>query len=134
MPSDTKGRSGRDIGADHAASLRRYLSAVDALPARDGKVNMSAVALGAGFDRQVLYKNPECARLLDEAVREKGLAGVESRDGAAADPQKVALERRVRQLEKMNASLMAENEALRERLWRLEHIERHILAAGRTVR
>jgi hypothetical protein len=69
MPTSAKGRSGRDIGADHAASLRRYLSTVNALPARDGKINMSAVALGAEFDRQVLYKNPKYARLLDEPSR-----------------------------------------------------------------
>ena len=131
---DGQGRSGQEIGAEHVMALKRYLDATNVLPARGGKVNLSAVALGAGFDRQVLYKNPMCARLLEQAVKDKGIIGVETREDAEADAQKLALERRLSQLERMNITLMAENEALRERVKRLEHIERHVVATGRMVR
>lgn len=68
-----EGKSGRQAGAENVERLRAYLGEVESLPARNGKANLTAIAAGAGLDRQSLYKNPECSRLLDAALEQKGL-------------------------------------------------------------
>ena len=60
----TESLSGAEIGRKNAAALKEYLRGLKAqsgqLPARGGKVNVTAVALACGFDRGVLYQNPRC--------------------------------------------------------------------------
>ena len=70
-------RSGVQIGADNVARLGAYLdrlaAAGERFPTRNGRPNLSAVALACGFDRQVLYKNPAAKALVDKALRALGL-------------------------------------------------------------
>lgn len=140
------GKSGQQKGAENVASLRVYIEALEAdgrrLPERGGKVNMSAIAIACGFDRNVLYTNAQAAHALEEAVARLGLE-LPSQEHAA--PRTIAdaadhRDRRILQLEQANASLKAENgalraerNALRDRLRRFEHIEAHMVETGRRV-
>jgi hypothetical protein len=129
-------RSGAAIGASNVAELKRYLDALRAedrkLPERGGKVNASAVALACGFDRQVLYKNPAAKELLEEAVKDLGLAGAEMEEIDAA-PKADRRDQRILTLEQQNAALRVENSGLRERLRRLEQVEDIMVSTGRRV-
>lgn len=126
--------SGAEVGAANVEKLRRYLASVASLPARGEQVHVSAIALAARIDRQVLYKNLECRRLLEEAVAAKGLRGVEERPVQTMDEGRVRLERRVADLERANAALLAENAELRAKLRRYGHIEAHLIETGRLAR
>ncbi|MCA2008528.1 DUF6262 family protein [Tritonibacter mobilis] len=108
---------------DNIARLSAYLSEADELPARGGKVSVTAIADAAGIDRQVLYRNPRAKALLEVALREKGLEGIESQRAGERSEKEKALERRVRKLEARNAALASENMDLRTRIRSLEHIE-----------
>lgn len=141
------GRSGRERGAENVAVLRAYLDALGAegrrLPERGGRVNLSAVALSCGFDRQVLYANPGARTLLEDAVGRLGLdlpdqprTAADPAAPGAADPR----DRRIHRLEQTNTELKAENTALRaERnrlraeVERLRHVEAHMVETGRRV-
>jgi hypothetical protein len=61
-------KSGSALGAENVGRLKTYLDDLKAesrpLPMRAGEPNRSAIALACGFDRQVLYKNPAAASLL----------------------------------------------------------------------
>lgn len=127
-------KSGADIGLENVDRLRRYLGDVDALPARGSKLNVQAVAIATGIDRQALYKNLTCRKLLEEAVATKGLRGIDQRPMQSADEGRLRLERRVSELERTNAALMAEVAELRERLRRVSHIENHLVQTGRLAR
>ncbi len=130
----TASKSGPEIAADHVRALQRYLETVESLPARGGKLNVSAVAAACGFDRGVLYTNPECNRLLKSVLEAKSLGGLSERDDEQSDDRRRILEHRVNQLEQRNAALMAENEDLRAKLRKFEHIENHVVATGRLPR
>lgn len=129
------GQSGADLGKQNVEALRRYIGALErqgaALPARNGKINVSAVALACGFDRAVLYQNPAAKRELAEAAARLGLDGMAERpaDASAADPR----DERIRRLEQQNAALLAENHDLRRQVARLRHIEEHMAETGRRV-
>ena len=125
-------RSGRQKGDENVAALEAYLASVDVLPARSGKVCAAAVAEACGFDRQVLYKNPRARALLERAVEEKGLVGIEAREATQSDAKVQAMEGRVKMLETRNAALQAEVASLRAKLKRLEHVER-VMESGRRV-
>lgn len=145
--ADGLGKSGRDKGSDNVARLQEHLAALEAsgraLPERGGKVNVSAVALACGFDRNVLYTNQAAKALLEAAVARMGLErpdqvrrGPMPDDPGGPDPR----DRRILQLEQANAVLKAENGALRaernglqERLRRFGHIEAHMVETGRRV-
>ena len=43
-----KRKSGAESGAENVAKLKAYLGGVDALPARNGKIAMTAIAEAAG--------------------------------------------------------------------------------------
>ena len=140
-------QSGRQKGDENVERLRAYLDRLAAggqrLPERGGKINVSAIAAACGFDRNVLYTNAMAKYVLEQAVQRLGLALPEQRrraphetDTTTADPR----DRRIQQLEQHNASLKAENGALRaeradlrERVRRLGHIEAHMVETGRRV-
>jgi hypothetical protein len=138
-------RSGPQKGAENAERLRAYLAGLGgegrALPERGGKVNVSAIAMACGFDRNVLYTNPAARALLEGALSTLGLEGPgRAREAPAPAAGPDPRDRRINQLEQANASLKAENGALRaernnlrERLRRLEHIEAHMVETGRRV-
>lgn len=126
----TANRGGLQIGREYVDALRRYLDNICALPARGGKLNVTAVAEASGVPRQSLYKNDECRALLEAAVETKGLVGiVERAEGTGGN---VVLERRLTALEQKNAALMAENHELRRQLRRYRHID-EMLEQGRRV-
>jgi hypothetical protein len=132
-------RSGADIGAENVERLRTYLAGLEAsgtpVPMRNGKPNMSAIAIACGFDRQVLYKNPAAKALLDGVVAE---AAVGSSNPDVDDPdEKPKTDRRdnrIRQLEQQLAAARAEVTGLREQLRRYRHLEQHAIETGRGVR
>jgi len=132
----TESLSGAEIGRKNAAALKEYLRGLKAqsgqLPARGGKVNVTAVALACGFDRGVLYQNPRCRRLLHFATKWYGLEG-QGKAEAAPNTRDIRDER-IRRLEQQNASLMAENHNLRRKLARLQHIDDEMADTGRRVR
>lgn len=129
--------SGRDIGDGHVEALRNYLGGISAsgggLPHRGGKVHLTAVAKACGFNREVLYQNPRCKALLTEAATSLGLAASELRPEGAGNVDTAALERRISQLERQNASLYAEVHDLRRRLRQFQGIEAVMTASGRRV-
>lgn len=128
--------SGAEIGRLHVERLSAYLESLKAegkaLPSRNSKLNLSAIALACGFDRQVLYKNPTCAALLSKAVVEYGLQATSSRKNDDS-PETAALEAKILRLEQQNAALKVEVEGLRKKLRQLHHIEEHMISTGRRV-
>lgn len=123
-------RIGQKIGAEHVERFNAYLESTDTLPARHGKVHVTAVAEAAGLDRQVLYKNPVIRQLFEEAIIQKGLRGIDPGDNqgdskisAKVERQIAELETRNASLETKNASLLAENLELRRQLAKLRHVE-----------
>lgn len=129
-------KSGQEKGAENVAAVRRYIAALRkdglGLPARNGKVSASALALAVGIDRQSLYKNPGCRSMLEAAALELGLAPMESRE-AGVPTKDDAKDRRIQTLEARNAALQAEVEGLRQKLRRFAHIEEHMIETGRRV-
>jgi hypothetical protein len=128
-------KSGKQLGEEHSGRLRAYLDEVERLPSRGGKLNISAVALACQFDRAVLYNNPACKQMLADAVAAKGLSGILSNDTVGSvDDAKVRLERRVHQLEQLNAALKAEVYELRRQLACNPIIEEHVVETGRRIK
>jgi hypothetical protein len=140
--SESKAKSGRALGDENAIGLQTYINILrntgSGFPSRNGKINVTAVAAALSLaanrniDRQILYKNSLCKQLLDDAIKELGLRGIESRDDQA-DTEKVALERRVTKLENQNTELYAEVCALRERLAQYQYIDETLIAQGKRV-
>lgn len=126
--SDNK--SGQQIGQEYVDKLTKYLDGIAELPARNGKVNMTAIAEVSGVPRQSLYKNDDCRILLDAAIKSKGLVGIEVR--SEGDGEKVRQERRIMSLEQSNAALVAENYELRRQLKKFRHIE-EMMEQGKRV-
>lgn len=108
-----------------------YLDSVDAIPARGGKANISAIAEACGFDRQVLYKNPTAKKLVEECIAAKGLKGIEPQD-EPEDAQRLVLERKITSLEQRNAALAAENYELRRKLKQYDAVEA-LMCQGKRV-
>ena len=61
-------KSNADINRESLTRLWTYLETVSHVPARRGTANISAIALAAGVDRQVLYRD-EAKTLVAPAVR-----------------------------------------------------------------
>jgi hypothetical protein len=121
----------KEIGAENVQKLAVYLAFVEALPARHGKANMTAIALAAGLkDRQALYKNDKCREMLQEAIETKGLVGIEA--ATELDHEKVALERKITELQTKNDALYAEVHELRRQIKQYKHIE-EMLEQGKRV-
>lgn len=118
---------------ENVSRLEAYLSSVEAIPARGGKASVAAIALAAGIDRQVLYRNPRAKALLDATIIVKGLVHLEDRSPSDRSEAERALERKVRSLEARNAALSAEISALRTKLRGLEHIEQMALSGRRVI-
>jgi len=114
--------SGQQKGAENVAKLKAYLDNVDAVPARGGKANVSAIAEACGFGRSALYQNPDAKKVLEDAVATKGLKGVEARPDKG-DQEKLVLENKIASLESKNAALFAECIELRRRVKQLHHVE-----------
>jgi transposase-like protein len=124
-------KSGKEIGSENVEKLRAYIDSIDALPARNGKVHVTAIAEAVGIDRQALYKNPAAKQLLEEAVAQKGLRGLSSREDQG-DAQAARLEQKITELEQKNSALQGENYELRRQLAKLRHVE-SLLEEGKRV-
>lgn len=131
--------SGREIGERHVEALRAFLERLEAadepLPVRNGRINLSAIAIACGFDRQTLYKNPAAKALLEAASarnRQAVPAAAEVNEPEAT-PKADRRDQRILQLEQHNATLRAEVRGLREQLARYRHVEEAMMA-GRGVR
>lgn len=133
------GQSGREIGERNVAALRAYLNGIEGagtpLPSRNGRPNLSAIAIACSFDRQTLYKNPGAKALLREAVGRLGIAEppVDASDEPEAAPKADRRDQRIFQLEQHNATLRAEVRGLREQIARYREIE-SVMICGRGVR
>ena len=93
------------------------------------------MALACGYDRQVFYKNPVVKRMLEEAVAAFPATEAAEADKTDEEPER-RLDRRdqrIMQLEQQNASLRAENLALRDKLRQLQHVEDILVETGRRV-
>lgn len=132
----SKSKSSQQIGLESIEALRQYISSLrregQALPARNGKVSASAVALAVGVDRQTLYKNIQCRALLEQAAQELGLQAIEAR-ATGPSTKDDAKTQRIQVLEAQVATLKAEVEGLRHQLSRYAHIEQHMVETGRRV-
>lgn len=125
-------KSNAQINTETIARLRAYLDAVVRVPERHGKANISAIALAAGVDRQVLYRE-DAAALVATAVVAKGLGMPEQqRTDNAALPGWAT--QQIKNLEERLAVAQAENRDLRDRVNRLTHIEQHLEETGRLAR
>jgi Family of unknown function (DUF6262) len=131
MKSLTKSQGGQQIGREYVEALKSYLDSVEALPARSGKVSMTAIAEASGVPRQSLYKNDDCKALIDRAVEAKGLVGIEQR--RQSDPEKVQLERKMMALEQKNAALVGEVHELRRQLKRYRAVEEMMVQGKRVL-
>lgn len=120
--------STQEIGLQNLAKLEAWLLACQCLPGRGTKVNLSAVALGAGVDRQFLYR-PEARAMIMLAVQEKGLAVPEQAKAPQTEVPAWASQR-ILQLENQLTAARAEVHELRKRLQRYEHIDRHMASTG----
>jgi len=123
-------KSGQQIGQEYVDKLKLYLDSIDSLPARSGKVSMTAIAEASGVPRQSLYKNDDCRVLMEQAIVQKGLVGIEVR--IEGDVEKVRQERRITSLEQSNAALVAENYELRRQLKKFRHLE-EMMEQGKRV-
>ncbi len=129
-------KSSQQIGQESVEALKMYLDALktggQGLPARNGKVSVSAVAMAMGIDRQTLYKNSGCRALLESAAQELGLQAIDARANGPStqDDNKT---QRIQILELQVSSLQAEVDGLRRKLRSFAHIEQHMIETGRRV-
>lgn len=121
-------KSTQEIGLQNLAKLEAWLLACQNLPGRGTKVNLSAVALGAGVDRQFLYRT-EASEMIALAVQEKGLAMPEQAKAPQTEVPAWASQR-ILHLESQLIATRAEAQELRKRLQRYEHIDRHMASTG----
>ena len=133
--SPIPGKSGQQVSRENQATLEAYLDALrtqgKGLPSRGGKISTSAIALAAGIEKQSLYKNPHCRALLEAAVQDMGLAGIEARDVSLTKDD--GKDQQIQALEAKVASLTAEVHGLRAKLAQFSHIDSHVIATGRRV-
>lgn len=120
--------STQEIGLQNLARLEVWLSSCESLPGRGGKVNLSAVALGAGVDRQFLYRS-EARDLIAVAVQKKGLS-MPSQTKSSQTEIPAWASQRILQLENQLTAARVEVHELRRRLQRYEHIDRHLASTG----
>lgn len=131
--------SGKALGADYFRKVEAYLAQADSLPvSRDGTLNVTAIAEGAGIPKQSIYKNPAIRRAIEQAKSSRGIDSWSERranlpnhsDEALSEAESTSspravpndskrlqtAERRVSTLEQQNAALVAENFELRRQL------------------
>lgn len=131
--------SGKALGADYLRKVEAYLVQADSLPvSRDGTLNVTAIAEGAGIPKQSIYKNPAIRRAIEQAKASFGIDSWSERranlpnysDEAPSEAESTSspraapndskrlqtAERRVSTLEQQNAALVAENFELRRQL------------------
>lgn len=116
---------------DYSKKLISYLKKAEKLPERNGKVNITSVSDDSGIPRHVLYDDP-CRNILNNACMEQKLCGINEQMSQKDDRDKMLMEKKIAQLEKKNASLVAEVFELRRQVKRLSEIEK-MYTAGRRI-
>ena len=125
-------KSNAQINAESLARLGAYLDAAACVPERQGKANISAIALAARVDRQVLYRE-DAKALVVAAVAAKGL-GMPDQQRTVGTTTPAWATQRIKDLEERVAVVKAENRDLRDRLHRFTHLEQHLEETGRLAR
>lgn len=137
MPTpDNRRRSNEQARRDNLAALEQYLAnatSVPEHPTRKGEINYSAIAVGAGVRRPWLYDAAPNS-MIRRAAEAKGLGVPQQQRSDGADPVLARATQRIKSLEEQLAVAKAESRELRERLRRLEHVERHMVETGRLPR
>jgi len=129
MTLSDKRKSNREIAEENLAKLQTWLANAAIVPERGGKANISAIALAAGVDRQVLYRD-EAQALISAAVTEKGLGMPQQQRGPGGDTVPPWATQRIKDLEEQLAVVKAEVRALRDRVRCFEHLEQHMTTTG----
>jgi hypothetical protein len=116
-------------GQENLEALQDWLDDVVKIPARNGKANISAIAVASGLERQVLYRE-EARAMIAAAVKEKGLEmpGQQRTDGE--DVVLSRANRLIHGLEQRMAAANAEIHDLRTQLRRYQAVERHFSETG----
>ena len=122
-------KSNQEIGAESLARLREFLDRAAAVPERNGKANISAIALASSVDRQVLYR-PDARALIEAAVAAKGLGMPDQQPRARPDELPTWAKRQIMDLQAQLTTARAEAADLRQQLRRLDHLERHLTETG----
>lgn len=120
--------STQEVGLQNLAKLQDWLDSCENLPGRGGKVNISALALVAGVDRQFLYR-PEAQEKIASAVQVKGLSMPSQVKNSQTEVPAWASQR-ILQLENQLTAARVEVHELRKRLQRYEHIDSHLASTG----
>jgi hypothetical protein len=124
-----KGENGKMTGDGNVDKLKIWLKGVAEIPMHGGKPNKTEIARLAGLkDRQPFKNNPECAKLLADAIEAKGLGTPNRQNEADA-----LLERKLRASETLADKGIAEIFELRRQLRKFQHIERIIEGGGRPI-
>lgn len=129
MTSSEKSKSNREIGAENLSKLQQWLDAADVIPERRGNVNISAIALATGLDRQVLYRD-EAKEAIRGAVAKKGLGMPAQQRAPGGEALPAWATQRIKALEEQLVLVKAEAHDLRARLRRYEHLEQHMAETG----
>lgn len=137
-------KSSQDQAREHLERLVLYLEENETLPARSGRVNVTAIGKACGFDRQTIYKNLACRQLVEDAATRQGLSFLDTSDtdrsvaegmDAMVPAKKLREEQqRVAALERRLAEMTARNAVLSSRLRQQTHIEEELLSRGRRTR
>jgi hypothetical protein len=135
----TRSRSGVQIGAENFSKLQDYFSQLERdggqVPlTKDGRPNLSAIALSCGFDRQVLYNNPRCKELVQAKLRSIGgnSQTTEPTSKSQFDPK----DKRIRELEKQVADLTERLDQAEKQLAEAQpyrKLYQHACETGRTL-
>jgi predicted RNase H-like nuclease (RuvC/YqgF family) len=124
----------KDQGEENERKLAAYLKSLresgGKIPECRGRSDKTAVSEACGVPRNQLYKNLRCRAMLEAAIAEQGLPGIEPH--AERDPRVSTLERRIGDLERKNSDQYAQIQELRRQILKYKHIE-EMLAHGRRV-
>ena len=139
-PTESNKRlSGTQIGAENLLKLQEYFLQIERAGGqvpltKDGRPNLSAIALNCGFDRQVLYTNAKCKELIQTK-----LGAIGGSSDIVAPSAKVAFdpkEKRIRELEKQVADLterLAQTEKQLAEAQPYQKLYQHACDTGRTL-
>lgn len=85
-------KSGQEIGAEHAETLRLHLARLwkeqEPMPRRAGRPNVTSLAAACGFDRGVFYSNPAVSAALDEYEKRDRVRFYDKLEQGALDREK----------------------------------------------
>lgn len=121
--------SNASIGENNLRRLEAWLDRASKIPERGGKANVSAIALAAGVDRQVLYRD-EARSMIAVAVARVGLGMPEQQRKQSDNAIPAWAEQRIKNLEERIAVLQTEVHDLRSKVRRYGHIEQYMTDTG----